>query len=303
MSGVKDVNAVHPPAVEARFTVEVGVNGSHFKLESELALERGVLVLFGPSGAGKSLTLQALAGLVRPSRGTIRVHGQLLFDGERRLDVPAHKRAIGYVPQHHSLFPFCDVAENVAFGLPRAQRRRDNPEVRALLDELGLAHLASSRPASLSGGERQRVALARALAVRPRLLLLDEPFASIDQDGRVQLRKILRETLARRDTPAVFVTHDPAEALALGDSLVRFERGRSTVAGEPASLLRRGQPVIVSGELSGPPRPLGEGRAEVTLRDATVDAPAELLEQGETSGLRLELRTRPRDAKDPEKAS
>jgi molybdate transport system ATP-binding protein len=286
------------PAVEARFTVEVGANGDRFTLESQLSLARGVLVLFGPSGSGKSLTLQALAGLVRPTRGHIRVHGRTLFDAETSYDVPSHKRAIGYVPQHHSLFPFCDVAENVAFGLPRAQRRRDNPEVRALLDELGLAHLASSRPASLSGGERQRVALARALAVKPRLLLLDEPFASIDQDGRVELRKILRATLERRATPAVFVTHDPSEALALGDSLVRFERGRSTESGEPASLLRRGQPVIVTGELDGPPRPLGEGRAEVTLRAATVDAPAELLERGETSGLRLELRTRPRD---PEK--
>jgi molybdate transport system ATP-binding protein len=290
-------------ALEARFAVEVGANGTRFTVEAELALARGVLVLFGPSGAGKSITLQALAGLIHPRRGQIRVRGELLFDAERRLDVPPHKRSIGYVPQHHSLFPFCDVAENVAFGLPRALRRRDNPDVRALLDELGLAQLASSRPAQLSGGERQRVALARALAVRPRLLLLDEPFASIDQDGRLELRRILRQTLERHDIPAVFVTHDAAEALALGDTLVRFERGRSTVAGEPATLLRRGQPVIVTGELDGPPRPLGEGRAEVTLRAAVVDAPAELLEQGEASDLRLELRTRPRDPGSHEKKS
>ena len=279
------------PALEARLVVHQG----GFVVDAELALARGVLVLFGPSGAGKSLTLQALAGLLRPRAGTLRVAGELLYDGARGVDVPAHRRRIGYVPQHHSLFPFCDVAENVAFGLPRRERRRDHPVVQGLLAELGLAHLAGARPASLSGGERQRVALARALAVRPRLLLLDEPFASIDQDGRAALRKTLREALDRHGMPAVFVTHDPDEALALGDHLIRFERGRTTLAGAPASLLRRGHPVTVAGEPDGPARPTGDGRAELTLRAATVEGPAELLEAQAGGTVKLELRTRPRD--------
>jgi ABC-type sulfate/molybdate transport systems ATPase subunit len=178
--------------------------------------------------------------------------------------------------------------------LPRAERRRQNPRIAALLAELDLTPLASARPGSLSGGERQRVALARALAVEPRLLLLDEPFTSIDQAGRVALRALLKQAIQRRRMPAVLVTHDPDEALALGDTLVCFERGRTTVAGAPIALLSRGEAVIVEGEPEGPARPLREGRAQLALRRATIDAPAELLEPAGGEPLRLELCTMPR---------
>jgi molybdate transport system ATP-binding protein len=284
------------PALEAQLDLVVG--DGEFAVQAELNLAAGVLVLFGPSGAGKSLTLQGLAGLLRPRRGQVRVAGETLFDSQRRIDVPAHRRRIGYVPQHHTLFPFCDVSANVAFGLPRAERRAAAGRLFALLEELELAHLAHARPDALSGGERQRVALARALAVRPRLLLLDEPFASIDQDGREALRRILRQTLERHGTPAVFVTHDPDEALALGDQLVRFERGRSTLAGTPAQLLRRGHPVLVSGHPLGPAQPLPGGRAQLSLEGAQVEGPAELLQADPGAEVRLELRTRPRGPRD-----
>jgi molybdate transport system ATP-binding protein len=216
-------------AIDARFAIAVG----DFRLEAELALERGVLVLFGPSGAGKSVTLRALAGLLTPERGTIRVGGDVLFDRAGGVAVPAHRRRIGYVPQHSSLFPFCSVEANVAFGLPRHERRRGSQAVAELMAALGVAALRDARPATLSGGERQRVALARALAVRPRLMLLDEPFASIDRPGRAALRETLKEVLARYQTPAVLVTHDPEEAAHVGDVLVRYERGR-TLPAEPA---------------------------------------------------------------------
>src|SRR5262249_8351464 len=157
-------------------------------------------VLFGPSGVGKTLALQALAGLLPGVRGHVRVAGEVLLDTSRRVDVPAHARRIGYVPQQHALVPFLDVAGNVAFGLPPPERR--GPRVTALLDELGLRALASARPGSLSGGERQRVALGRALAVEPRLLLLDEPFASIDEEGRAVLYKLVRTVIDRRRMPA-----------------------------------------------------------------------------------------------------
>jgi molybdate transport system ATP-binding protein len=287
-----------PAALEARVAVQVGAGRDAFTVESELALDRGVLVLFGPSGAGKSITLQSLAGLVRPRRGIVRVRGAVLYDSERRIDVAPHRRGIGYVPQHHSLFPFCDVAENVAFGLPRRERRRDNPVVVELLRDLGIAHLAAKRPALLSGGERQRVALARALAVRPRLLLLDEPFASLDQDSRVTLRGVLREALERHGTPAVFVTHDPDEATAIGDRLVRFERGRTTETGTPAALLRRGHPVTVAGTPAGPAKPLPDGRVEIVLREVMVTAPPESALPGEDGVVRMDLRTRPRGPRD-----
>lgn len=263
-----------PPALSARLTVTAGAGREAFTVESELSLERGLLVLFGPSGAGKSLTLQALAGLIAPARGHIVVQGETMFDSARRVAVPAQHRRIGYVPQLHSLFPFLDVTGNVAFGLPRRERRPDNPRILAMLDELGLARLARARPASLSGGERQRVALARALIVEPRLLLLDEPFASIDQEGRAALRAALRAAIDRRGMPAVLVTHDPDEALALGDRLVRFERGRSTVSGAPAALLGRAQPVRVEGEATGEAEALGEGRARLHLREAVIEGPA-----------------------------
>ena len=281
------------PALEARLSIEVGPSANRFVVEAELSLASGVLVLFGPSGAGKSLTLGALAGLVHPTRGLIRVSGESLYDSERKIDVKTHKRKLGYVPQHHSLFPFLDVTGNVAFGLPRSERNK-NPMVPQLLEDLGLTHLASSKPASLSGGERQRVALARALAVRPRLLLLDEPFASIDQEGRVALRKTLREVLNRYKTPAVLVTHDPEEALALGDTLVRFERGRTTTSGTPASLLGRGQPVMVTGKARSVVESLGEGRGAIVLEDARVEGPSELLSPGEDGHVTIELRTWPR---------
>jgi molybdate transport system ATP-binding protein len=225
------------PALEAALDISVGVEGARFEVTLELAHEAGVLVLLGPSGAGKSLVLQALAGIVAPRGGSLRVAGETLYDAASGVFVPAHRRRIGYVPQHHALFPFLDVRRNVGFGLPRAGRRPGAPEVQALLDRFGIAHRASAKPDTLSGGERQRVALARAMAVAPRLLLLDEPFASIDAPARTRLRDELRETLAAFGTPAVLVSHDPEDALALGDRAVRIEAGRIMASGSPRELL------------------------------------------------------------------
>ena len=112
---------------------------------------REFIAIVGPSGAGKSLTIQALAGLVRPTAGSIRVGGEVLYDSTGSVEVPAHRRRIGYVPQHHSLFPFRDVAANVAFGLPRRERTRDNPRVKELLEELGIRHLAAAHRALTDG--------------------------------------------------------------------------------------------------------------------------------------------------------
>lgn len=283
----------------ARLSVSIRSRANAFDVDVALHLERGVLILFGPSGAGKSLTLQALAGLLTPRRGWLRVNGDVLYDSERGINVPAHRRGVGYVPQHHALFPFRDILDNVLFGLPRAQRRRDNPQILTLMEELGIATLATARPSALSGGERQKVALARALAVQPRLLLLDEPFASIDQEGRTGLQQLLRTVLDHHGIPAVFVTHSSDEALALGDTLVRFERGRTTIAGPPAAVLRETQRFHLSGRQSGALQSLEDGRTRVALSEVTVAAPAELLHPDRDGIVRIDVQVRTKNASPP----
>jgi len=287
------------PVLEARFALSVGEKHNRFDLEVDLVLEHGVLVLFGPSGTGKSLTIQALAGLERPCSGRIRVRGRTLFDSDARVDVPAPQRRVGYVPQHASLFPFRDVTGNVMFGLPRKERRRDHPRVRQLLRDLAIEHLARARPEDLSGGERQRVALARALAVRPDLLLLDEPFAAIDSGGRHALRTALKATLEQHGTPAVFVTHDPEEACVVGDRVVRFDRGRTIGHGRPQALLRRRRVSLRGSRGSGEVVTTADGRAVLRLEAVEIEAPADVL-AGFENAVDLDLRMPRRHDKEAE---
>ncbi|MRG97093.1 ATP-binding cassette domain-containing protein [Polyangium spumosum] len=228
--------------------ITVGHGASVFSVEACFSLPSGVLVLFGSSGAGKTVTLRAIAGLLRP-RGAVHLRGELVYDGQRGVDVPAHARRIGYVPQDQALFPHLDVLGNVVFGLPRSERKDPGPATLALLDELGLGALRGARVDALSGGERQRVALARALAAEPRLLLLDEPLSALDRPARLELGRTLRQVLARRELSAVLVTHDAEEAAAFGDVFVRFERGkparempREVVLGEKGPCPHCGKP-------------------------------------------------------------
>jgi ABC-type sulfate/molybdate transport systems ATPase subunit len=266
-------------ALDADLEVHVGGSGGtpRFVLQARLQLPAGVLVLVGPSGAGKSLALQALAGLVRPAGGHVRVAGTLLSAHDPPAWVPPHRRGIGWVPQHHALFPFTTVLGNVLFGLPRAQRRRGQAAVQTLLDELGIAHLAQREVAGLSGGERQRVSLARALAVQPRLLLLDEPFAALDQDSRVALRGVLRTLLARRGTPAVFVTHDADEASAMADRITCLRQGQVASSGTVAEVLGPAAGVLRLAALDARAEALPGGRARLHLAQAVLEGPAAAL--------------------------
>lgn len=275
------------PAIDARISFQVGTGANAFRVEAELQLASGVLVLFGASGVGKTLTLKALAGLL-PSTGHLRVGGETLADTAAGVSLPAHLRRVGYVPQEQALFPFLDVAANVAFGLPRSVRK-GGERVRRWLGELGLTQLASRRTDSLSGGERQRVALARALAVEPRLLLLDEPFASLDLESALILRGVVREVIVRHSVTAVLVTHDVDEALAMGDSVVRFARGKTVGPGTSPSHLVGREEIVVCGHLETVDRAEG-GLAEGKLHDAVIRGPHELLRVGET---RLVARRKP----------
>jgi molybdate transport system ATP-binding protein len=185
-----------------------------------------VTVLFGPSGSGKTTVLRALAGLDRPDAGAIAFDGETWFDGARRVFVSTQRRGVGLLFQEYAIFPHLSVAANVGFGLHRLPRAERQTRVAELAERLGIAELLRRRPAELSGGQRQRVALARALAPRPRLLLLDEPLSALDAPTREALRAELRHLLESSGVPAVLVTHDRTEALALGDRLAVLVDGR-----------------------------------------------------------------------------
>ena len=210
--------------------------GHRFELDLAFTSQAERLVLFGPSGVGKSLTLKAIAGLMRPDAGHIAFEGQLLFDPDAGLDVPARERRLGYVFQEYALFPHLTVRQNVAFGLThglRNPRRGEAPTaVDRWLDTLEIRPLADRYPDQLSGGQRQRTALARALVAEPRALLLDEPFAALDASLRVRLRDELRELQSRLGLPILLITHDEADVAAFADEVVRIADGR-TVADDP----------------------------------------------------------------------
>lgn len=223
--------------MSARIDVRLVRRLPGFTLDVGWSADGGVAALFGPSGSGKTLTLQCLAGLLRPDEGRIVVDGRVLFDAAAGTHVPPQQRRVGYVFQGYALFPHLSVEDNVGFGLrdrPRAERAR---KVADVLGRLGLAGLERRRPAELSGGQRQRVALGRALAIDPALLLLDEPLSALDAPLRRALRTELRAILGEWGTAAVVVTHDFGEAYRLGDRIVVYEGGRVVQAAPRSELL------------------------------------------------------------------
>lgn len=211
---------------------------SGFTLDMDLSLpERGVGMLFGPSGCGKTTVLRCLAGLERAAKGRVALGGEVWQDDCRF--VPAYERGVGIVFQDAALFTHLTVRGNLDYGqrrMPKGQRR---PSLDAAIELLGIGSLLDRRPADLSGGERQRVAIARALAMAPRLLLLDEPLASLDAKRRSEVLPYL-DTLHRTlELPVVYVTHALSEVTRLGDHVVLMEAGRITAAGPTLQMLSR----------------------------------------------------------------
>jgi iron(III) transport system ATP-binding protein len=187
--------------------------------------------ILGPSGSGKTTLLRLLAGFEAPDRGTVRI-GERVVDGKGRHVHPEHRK-IGYVPQEGGLFPHLTVQANVAFGLPRKARRHGAGD---LLDLVGIAELAKRYPHQLSGGQQQRVALARALAVEPEIVLLDEPFASLDAHMRSSVREQVQRVLRASQTTTLLVTHDQDEALSLADQVAVLREGRIVQCAPPQDL-------------------------------------------------------------------
>ncbi len=201
-----------------------------FSLDITLASDSQRIVLYGPSGSGKSLTLKAIAGLMRPDSGHIRIQGRTLFDSTQGIDVRVQERNVAYLFQDYALFPHLTVAQNIAFGLARGsvnlRRPAEHAAVRQWLQAFELDAIAHSRPAQISGGQRQRVALARALVAEPDMLLLDEPFSALDLSLRQRMRAELAELQTRLQVPMLLITHDPADVEALGQTVFELRDGR-----------------------------------------------------------------------------
>ena len=199
-----------------------------------------ILALFGPSGAGKTTLLKAVAGLIRPQEGHIEINGRTVFDSASGAWIPPHLRRVGFLTQSYNLFPHLTVEGNIGYGLRGQDPAQKSSRVQALIESFELKGLENRRPGEISGGQQQRAALARALASEPALMLLDEPFNSLDIEMRRTLRNELRRRLEEAGVPALLVTHDIEEAISMGDMVQVIENGRAIESGSPLDIL--GQP-------------------------------------------------------------
>lgn len=270
-----------------------------FDLQVDLHLPaRGITVLFGPSGSGKTSVLRCVAGLERARAARVVVGGEVWQDDAARVFLPTHRRALGYVFQEASLFEHLDVRGNLHYGLRRSGSAQAAQTLQAAIGLLGIGDLLDRRPDALSGGERQRVAIARALATAPRLLLLDEPMAALDQARRQEILPWLERMRDELHIPMLYVTHSADELARLADHLVVLERGRVQGAGPPGEVLSAIDSPVVVGEDAGA---LLQGRLaerDAQWQLARVDFPGGALwlrDSGVPVGRAVRLRVLARD--------
>jgi molybdate transport system ATP-binding protein len=246
---------------EAASHLAVSLTRNGFCLSVDFRWEERVLVLFGPSGSGKSTLLETVLGLNPKCRARVRLAGETLQDPEQGFFAPVERRKLGWVPQEPTLFPHLDVRGNLGFGLKRAGDAGPGALARAL-EVLEIGGLLSRRVDELSGGERQRVALARAVASGPRALLLDEPLAALDLPLRARVLPYLLRVRDELGLPMLYITHDPDEAMLVGESVAVLDEGRIVASGPPREVL-----------WSRAVRPLSEALGLENVLDTRVRAP------------------------------
>ncbi|HRO16506.1 MAG TPA: molybdenum ABC transporter ATP-binding protein, partial [Paracoccus sp. (in: a-proteobacteria)] len=208
-----------------------------FTLDAAFEAPAGVTAIFGRSGAGKTTVVRAVAGLLRVDAGRVAVGDSVLLDRDRHIDLPAHRRRIGFVFQDGRLFPHLSVRQNLTYGRRFAPRDATPPDFGGVVEMLGIAHLLDRRPAGLSGGERGRVGIGRALLSGPRLLILDEPMAALDEQRRAEILPYLQRLRDEAGVPMLYITHAMAEVVRLANTLVLMEAGRVVRAGPVERLL------------------------------------------------------------------
>jgi molybdate transport system ATP-binding protein len=211
-------------------TVAVDKQLGDFALKASFEAD-GATALFGPSGAGKTSLINMIAGLLTPDRGRVVLDGEALFDADKRVNVPAWRRRVGYVFQEGRLFPHLSVKHNLDYGRWISGRAADPKIFAHVVELLDIGRLLDRRPGKLSGGERQRVAVGRALLLQPRLLLLDEPLASLDDARKAEILPYLERLRDEAALPMIYVSHNPAEVRRMARRVIMLEDGRVTATG------------------------------------------------------------------------
>jgi len=264
-----------------RKTFPARADSAGFSLDLEFRAEAGVTVLFGSSGAGKTLTLDSIAGFVRPDEGRILLDDEILFDGATRVHRPPQERNCGYVFQNYALFPHMTLRENLMFAAERRPRLERHRRVNEMIERFRLQDMAGRRPHEVSGGQRQRCSIARALIGGPKLLLLDEPAQGLDAPLRGELYEILRQVRAEFKTPVLLVTHDLDECFELGEEMLVLRDGKIVQSGTPKKILDQpanlevarllGRFNLIAGEI----RALDPGRntSKVQVGEYELDGP------------------------------
>ncbi len=229
--------------------IDVSLQRGHFTLDAKVIFDSYVTGLFGPSGSGKSTLLSVIAGLADPERGYIKLDGEVLFDSCKRIRLPPDRRRIGMVFQDSQLFPHLSVEGNLLYGLKRTPKQDRRFQFKEIVDLLEIGHLLHSHPRRLSGGEKQRVALGRSLLASPRLLLLDEPLASLDQGLKEQILPFLERVKNELRLPMIYVSHALHEILHLTDRLVVIAHGRIRGAGPLHEIIKDQEVLQLAGRL------------------------------------------------------